>query len=300
MAERLRSGGGAPLGEIFAFVSGLYFRGKLAYARAFGSPPAGLPPAFVITPCRGLLSAETLVGTMDLEEFRSVPMDPAEPAYRLPLETSAQTLTEAAPDCDVILLGSIATAKYVEVLQSAFGERLLFPVEFLGRGDMEPRLADAPRRGAGKRARICRGFQPVSAKDEAMSHTTHEPQRHAPEWMKLQSLSEEELRAAERQLHQELEAPQTRRMRERKVTALAQIRARLGLELPRERPTPSVESRPPQREECRSWFTRSAMSPRLSGRWMPSWRGSPQLTRAAPPRGGSRLTHSEGFMAHAQ
>ncbi len=136
MAARLRSGGGAPLGEVFAFVSGLYFRGKLAYARAFGSPPAGLPPALVITPSRGLLAAETPVGTMDLEEFRSVPMDPAEPAYRLPLETSARTLTQAAPDCDVILLGSIATAKYVEVLQSAFGERLLFPVEFLGRGDM--------------------------------------------------------------------------------------------------------------------------------------------------------------------
>lgn len=136
LAERLRSGGGAPLGEIFAFVSGLYFRGKLAYARAFGSPPAGLPPALVITPSRGLLAAETPVGTMDLEEFRSVPMNPAEPAYRLPLETSARTLTQAAPDCDVILLGSIATAKYVEVLQSAFGERLLFPVEFLGRGDM--------------------------------------------------------------------------------------------------------------------------------------------------------------------
>lgn len=83
-----------------------------------------------------------------------------------------------------------------------------------------------------------------------MSHAAPEPQIHAPEWLEsLQSLSEEGLRAAERQLTHELEAPQTRRMRERKLTALAQIRARLGLEeLPRERPVPSVESRPPQRE----------------------------------------------------
>jgi len=36
----------------------------------------------------------------------------------------------------VILLGSIASPKYVDVLQSIFGERLLFPADFVGRGDM--------------------------------------------------------------------------------------------------------------------------------------------------------------------
>ena len=41
LARRLRSADGAPLGEIFAFMSGLYFRGKLAYANAFARPPAG-------------------------------------------------------------------------------------------------------------------------------------------------------------------------------------------------------------------------------------------------------------------
>ena len=39
LATRLRSPAGAPLGEVFSFVSGLYFRGKLAYARRFARPP---------------------------------------------------------------------------------------------------------------------------------------------------------------------------------------------------------------------------------------------------------------------
>lgn len=124
------------MGEVFAFLSGLYFRGKLAYAHAFGSPPASLPPALVITPSRGLIPTETPVGSVDLEEFRSVPVDPAEPAYRLPLQTSIRALTHAAPDCEVVLLGSIATAKYAAVLLSALEERLLVPIQFLGRGSM--------------------------------------------------------------------------------------------------------------------------------------------------------------------
>ena len=39
LAQRLRSADGAALGELFAFVSGLYFRGKLMYARRFAAPP---------------------------------------------------------------------------------------------------------------------------------------------------------------------------------------------------------------------------------------------------------------------
>jgi hypothetical protein len=35
-----------------------------------------------------------------------------------------------------VLLGSIATGKYVEPLLECFGERLLFPEDFIGRGDM--------------------------------------------------------------------------------------------------------------------------------------------------------------------
>ena len=36
----------------------------------------------------------------------------------------------------MVLLGSIASDKYVDVLLASFGERLWFPQEFVGRGDM--------------------------------------------------------------------------------------------------------------------------------------------------------------------
>jgi hypothetical protein len=41
-----------------------------------------------------------------------------------------------SPDCQIVLLGSIATPKYLEPLLDIFGSRLLFPSEFVGRGDM--------------------------------------------------------------------------------------------------------------------------------------------------------------------
>jgi hypothetical protein len=40
------------------------------------------------------------------------------------------------PECEVVLLGSIASGKYVELLQPIFGNQLLFPPAFVGRGDM--------------------------------------------------------------------------------------------------------------------------------------------------------------------
>ena len=61
LAEQLRSQDGAQLGDVFAFVSGLYFRGKLAYARRFaavtdpGNPVVG-GGVHVITPTAGLRS----------------------------------------------------------------------------------------------------------------------------------------------------------------------------------------------------------------------------------------------------
>ena len=35
-----------------------------------------------------------------------------------------------------MLLGSIASPKYVDILTAIFGERLQFPIAFVGRGDM--------------------------------------------------------------------------------------------------------------------------------------------------------------------
>lgn len=136
LARRLRNDG-LPIGEVFTFISGLYFRGKLAYAQTFASPPARVPGVFVITAGRGLVAPETLVSHEDLLEIAGVPVDARDPRYRRPLERDAQELCrDAGKRCEVILLGSIATAKYVEPLQAIFGERLLFPSAFVGRGDM--------------------------------------------------------------------------------------------------------------------------------------------------------------------
>ena len=60
LAVRLRQEG-VPIGEAFAFLSGLYFRGKLAYVQAFAAPPAGVPGSFVITSRQGLVTPETVV-----------------------------------------------------------------------------------------------------------------------------------------------------------------------------------------------------------------------------------------------
>jgi hypothetical protein len=115
---------GAPLGELFQFASGLYFRGKLTYARKFGT-------ALVIAPGRGLLDASTHVTPADLKAMGEVPVDLSDDRYRLPLERDVLGLQG-----QVVLLGSIATGKYADVLLEALGERLLFPKEFVGRGDM--------------------------------------------------------------------------------------------------------------------------------------------------------------------
>jgi hypothetical protein len=141
LALRLRNQG-APVGEVFAFLSGLYFRGKLAYARAFARPPDPVSPisgagAFVITPAAGLSAVDTVVSLDTLRAFAQVDVAHDNPMYRKPLQASARVIaSDIGPDCDVVLLGSIASSKYVEVLQVVFGDRLLIPAEFVGRGDM--------------------------------------------------------------------------------------------------------------------------------------------------------------------
>jgi hypothetical protein len=135
LAVRLREGA-ATLGEAFEFTSGLYFRGKRLYARTFARPPRGVPGVLVITPGAGLVPEDTPVRADQIEALRHVPVDEDEPRFTKPLLDSAKLLLEAADDADIVLLGSIASAKYVDPLLSAFGERLLFPPTFVGRGDM--------------------------------------------------------------------------------------------------------------------------------------------------------------------
>src|SRR5580765_5944405 len=142
LAVRLRQRRGAAIGEVFAFVSNLYFKGKLAYALEFARPPeAGTAlvgrGALIITPTAGLRPAETGVTADAIRGFAPVDTAANDPRYRRPLLASARALgDEIGPDCDVVLLGSIASAKYVDVLTEVFGERLRFPVDFVGRGDM--------------------------------------------------------------------------------------------------------------------------------------------------------------------
>ena len=142
LAVRLRGEQGVAIGEVFAFISGLYFKGKLAYALAFARPPdpgADLTGsgALVITPNAGLRPVETAVTADAVRGFAGVDIASNDPRYRRPLLASARALDEeVGPDCEIVLLGSIASAKYVDVLTEVFGERLKFPIDFVGRGDM--------------------------------------------------------------------------------------------------------------------------------------------------------------------
>lgn len=136
MARQLREEG-APLGEVFSFLSGLYFRGKLTYARAFLGSSNSRGEIRTITAGRGLVDPDTIVTLEDLRQFGQVAIDVAEPLYREPLLHDARhvaaTLSSAGR---AVLLGSVATDKYVQILNEAFGDRLVFPQAFVGRGDM--------------------------------------------------------------------------------------------------------------------------------------------------------------------
>ncbi len=135
LARRLREEEPVSLGEVFTFLSGLYFRGKLAYANAFARPD--LSRVLVITPTRGLVAASAPVGLSDLREFAEVDINEEDPRYRRPLERDVRRLGgKLSPQCDVVLLGSVATGKYVGVLLDILQERLRFPADFVGRGDM--------------------------------------------------------------------------------------------------------------------------------------------------------------------
>jgi hypothetical protein len=135
-ARRLKDGT-LSLGEAFSFMSGLYFRGKLAYAQTFGRTGDGLGTTLVITPTRGLQRPDWPVTAGVIREFAAVDVDTGNPRYRRPLEHDLADLVEELPlEARVVLLGSIATGKYVDVLRITLGDRLRYPAAFVGRGDM--------------------------------------------------------------------------------------------------------------------------------------------------------------------
>jgi hypothetical protein len=128
---------GATVGEVFSFVSSLYFRGKLAYAQRFAAPPSGAPGVSVITSSRGLLPPDTRLGLADLRSFSKSSIDADNRRYAQSLRGAAEELRARLTSAsEVVLLGSIATPKYVAILLEVFGKSLLFPSEFVGRGDM--------------------------------------------------------------------------------------------------------------------------------------------------------------------
>ncbi|HVE86066.1 MAG TPA: hypothetical protein VND93_24585 [Myxococcales bacterium] len=136
LARRVQTSG-APLAEVFTFLSSLYFRGKVAYVRRFAAPPAGLDPALIITTTLGLVSMDHVVDAGALRAFEGVDIHHREPRYARPLQRTAAVLAQGLSAGDqVVLLGSVASGKYVEVLLPIFGDRLVFPECFVGRGDM--------------------------------------------------------------------------------------------------------------------------------------------------------------------
>ena len=137
LATRVKAREGAPVGEIFAFLSGLYFRGKLTYAAAFAAAPApAVAPAYVITTNRGLVTTDTRYNRAELREQGTVDIDERDERYRKPLSRDARALKRKIGGAEVVLLGSVASMKYVEVLEDVFAHQLVFPIDFVGRGDM--------------------------------------------------------------------------------------------------------------------------------------------------------------------
>jgi hypothetical protein len=137
LAQRLRSPEGATIGEVFTFMSGLYFRGKLAYAGAFADPPEDCEGVQVIIPGLGLSAAAAVIHLQELRAIARIPVDARNTRYVGPLQRDAARLAECLCEGDVaVLLGSIATPKYLQPLKAILGSRLRFPQEFIGRGDM--------------------------------------------------------------------------------------------------------------------------------------------------------------------
>lgn len=137
VAGRLRESGGMPVGELFTCISSLYFRAKLAYARQFAAPPLRCPEVMVIVPGFGLLGPDVCVSLQELEVMARTSVDPKDPGYMKPLTRDLAALRTKASRADrFVLLGSVATDKYVAPLVSILQQQCYIPKSFVGRGSM--------------------------------------------------------------------------------------------------------------------------------------------------------------------
>ena len=133
VAQMYRSPEGVPIALAFAFMSSLYFRGKITYALHFSTPDY----IRIITPGFGLVRPDWRLTPERMQVMQKIDVDVASRKYRKALERDAVALVESIPeDAPIVLLGSVATGKYVDILQPIFGERLMFPGIFAGLGDM--------------------------------------------------------------------------------------------------------------------------------------------------------------------
>lgn len=132
-ARLYQSPEGVPIAIAYAFMSALYFRGKIAYALQF-APTSDI---FVIAPGFGLVTPDWRITAERMKVLAKTEVDVRKRNYRKPLERSALELAERLDeDSQVVLLGSVASGKYVDILRPVFGERLVFPAMFAGLGDM--------------------------------------------------------------------------------------------------------------------------------------------------------------------
>jgi hypothetical protein len=133
-AVRYRSPDGVPIADAFAFMSALYFRGKIAYARHFADPPDGV---LIITSGYGLVPPDWRLNEERMKRMMKIDVDVSARSYTKPLREHANQLASMlSAEAQVILLGSVATGKYVDVLKPILGPWLRFPRVFAGLGDM--------------------------------------------------------------------------------------------------------------------------------------------------------------------
>jgi hypothetical protein len=135
LARALRSPEGAPLADVFSFISGLYFRGKVAYAREFGGARTAAPGAYVLTAGGGLCDLDERVTLPRLERWANVVVSEKNPHFTAPLIRTASEALASHAATRFVLLGSVATNKYVAPLLDVFGDRIFFPKAFAGLGD---------------------------------------------------------------------------------------------------------------------------------------------------------------------
>ena len=132
-AMQYRTEAGVEIADAFAFMSALYFRGKIAYALHF----APLEDVFVIAPGFGLVSPAWRITHERMKVLQKTEVDVRVKKYRTALARDAKALAKTLDDdAQVVLLGSVASGKYVDILWPVFGERLVFPGMFAGLGDM--------------------------------------------------------------------------------------------------------------------------------------------------------------------